>query len=110
MANNAFSIKETLQEEVEKDSSIPLRKRAEELTDIIDALQNIGGSSYWKVLQKHVFDVDLLKAKRRLVLEDDTTEMFRLQGEIRWGEKFNLENLIEKYRNELQTVRKKINE
>lgn len=109
--NNAFIIKEDiLGEEVSKDITPELRQRAEVLTDIIEALQNVGSSSYWKVLQKYVFDVDLDKAKRSLAKEKDTTEMFRLQGDIRSGERFSLETLITKYKNELQTIRKKINE
>lgn len=106
--NNA-SVHNQLEEETQIDSSPLLRGRAQELTDTIEALQNIGGSSFWKVLKQYVFDVDLDKAKRRLALENDTTEMFRLQGEIRFGEKFNLEKLIEKNRNELQNIRKQLN-
>jgi len=109
--NNAFIIQEdTLSDESPKDNQPELRARAEVLTDIIEALVNVASSSYWTVLSKYVFDVDLDKAKRSLVKSNDTTEMFRLQGEIRVGEKFSLENLLTKYRNELQTIRKKINE
>lgn len=110
MSNNAFLTQETLKEDSVRDTSPLLRERAEQLNDVIEALQNIASSSYWKVLQKYVFDVDLDKAKRSLAKEKDTTEMFRLQGEIRVGEKFSLENLAEKYRNELQTIRKQIHE
>lgn len=85
-----------------------LRERATALTEIIEALEHIAGSSYWKVLQQHIFDVDLEKAKRRLALENDTTEIFRLQGEVRFREKLSLETLIQKHRNELTTIRKKI--
>lgn len=84
------------------------RERVEYLTETIEALQHIAGSSYWKVLHKNVFDVDLSKAKSRLAKEKDTTEIFRLQGEIRWGEKFDLEKLIGKYRDELQAIRNKL--
>ena len=101
--NNAQLINETL-EEVKKDNSPQLLGRAQELTDIIEAIQNIGGSSYWNVLRKYVFDVDLDKAKRSLAKEKDTTEMFRLQGDIRTGEKLHLESLLTKYRNELTAI------
>lgn len=97
-------------EEVHRDSSPLLRERAGVLADIIDALQNIGGSSHWQVLQKYVFDVDLERAKRSLVQSKDTTEMFRLQGEIRFGEKFSIDSLILKYRNELQAIKKQLHE
>ena len=101
--NNAFITKE----EVEEIAQPLLRERVTQLTEIIEALQNVAGSSYWLVL-KNVFDVDLSKAKSRLAKEKDTTEIFRLQGEIRWGEKFDLEKLLEKYRNELLGIRKQL--
>ena len=101
--NNAF-----INQEVSEDSSILLRERVEILTKVIEALQNIASSNYWKVLQQNVFNVDLDKAKSRLANEKDTTEIFRLQGEIRWGEKFDLEKLIKKYRDELTAIRKQL--
>ncbi len=102
--NNAFLNKD---EEVEDTSPI-YRERAEHLAEIIEALQNIAGSSYWKVLQNYVFDVDLNKAKSRIAKESNTTEIFRLQGEIRWGDKFSLETLLQKYRDELTAIRSKL--
>lgn len=107
---NAFTtMEDTLKEERVIDFSPELRERAQQLTDVIEALQKIESSVYWKVLQKYVFEVDLDKAKRRLAKEKDTIEMFRLQGEIRWGEKFHLASLNEKYRNELQAIKQKLN-
>lgn len=85
-----------------------LRQKAERLTEIVEALQHIATSSYWKVLRQNVFDVDLDKAKRRLALEKDTTEIFRLQGEIRWGDKFSLEKLLQTKQDELTAIRKKL--
>ena len=111
--NNAYINKEY--EEISEFTSLVsdqnlsnLRGQVTRLTEVIEALQNIQSSSYWLVLKKNVFDADLEKSKRSLVNSKDTTEIFRLQGEIRWGEKFNLEKLIEKYRNELSAVNKKI--
>ena len=102
--NNAFINQEVATE----DSSVLLRERVEILTEVIEALQSIASSNYWKVLQQNVFNVDLDKAKSRLANEKDTTEIFRLQGEIRWGEKFDLEKLIKKYRDELTAIRKQL--
>lgn len=102
--NNAIVFSE--RDESEK---IPFyRGKAEELTEVIEALQQIVNSSYWKVLTQHVFEVDLLKAKSRLASEKDTTEIFRLQGEIRWGEKFDLEKLIKTKRNELDIIKQNL--
>ena len=109
--NNAFlTIEDALNEEKSKDPTPQLRERTQQLTDIIEALQSIGASSHWKVLHKYIFEMDLDKAKRSLAKSEDTTERFRLQGDIRTGEKLNLETLITKYRNELTTIRQKLHE
>lgn len=104
--NNAQVIIEDASEKPTE--SVIYRERAERLTEILEAIQNIAASSYWKVLEKYVFDVELSKSKRRLEIESDTPEIFRLQGEVRMGRKYHLEKLLTKYRDELTTIRKKI--
>lgn len=105
--NNAFINKEY--EDV-SDKALPiLREQVTHLTEVIEALQNIQGSSYWKVLEKYVFNVELIKSKRRLEKEGDTLEIFRLQGEIRLGRRYDLEKLTKEYREKLSVLRKKIN-
>ena len=103
--NNAFINKEAQSEE---QSSVLLREKTERLTELIEALNNVISSNYWKVLQQNVFDVELIKSKRRLEVESDTTEIFRLQGEVRLGRRYNLEKLLTKYRDELQGIRKQL--
>lgn len=102
--NNA----QVIQEEEPKNEVTKLREKSGHLAELIEALQNIDGSTYWTVIKKQVFDVDLSKAKRRLALEKDTTEIFRLQGEIRWAEKFDLKKVLDLKRNELQELRRKL--
>lgn len=104
--NNAYLNEE--REEV-KEVAPQLHERASQLTDSIEALQNIIGSSFWKVLQKNVFDVELAKSKRRLEIENDTTEIFRLQGEMRLGKRYDLDKMLAKYRDELTAIKIKIN-
>src|SRR3990167_10024455 len=103
--NNAFINQEVASEE---QSSVLLREKVEKTTEIIEALQNIASSSYWKVLQQNVFDVELGKSKRRLEVESDTTEIFRLQGEVRLSKRYDLEKLLIKYRDELTGIRKQL--
>lgn len=105
--NNAQLIMEE-EEPTNQEAAVALREKVERLTEIIEALNHIAGSSYWEVLRKHVFNVDLAKAKRRLAREKDTIEIFRLQGNIEWGDKLNLEALVTKYRDELTAIRKKL--
>lgn len=106
--NNAHINKEY---EDESDKALPIyREQATHLTEVIEALNNIQGSSYWKVLQKYIFEVDLEKAKRQLVTSKDTTEIFRLQGKIEFGENFDLLNLYAKKVQELSRIKTKLNE
>lgn len=103
--NNAFAAQ---QEEIKDPKVIEeLVKMAEEKTKIVEALYNIANSDFWKVIER-IFDADLDKARRSLAKERDTTEMFRLQGDIRSLEKYNLEKMFHKYRSELETITKKI--
>ena len=104
--NNAFINKEY--EEVSDKTLVSYREQGTRLTEVIEALQNIQSSSYWKVLKQYVFDVDLEKAKRRLVNSKDTTEIFRLQGEIEWGEKLDLQKIYDKKKAELLAISQKL--
>ena len=103
--NNARIITEDEQQPAKE---VLFREKIEHLTAIIEALQNIANSSYWKVLQQNVFDVELVRSKRRLEVESNTTEIFRLQGEVRIGKKYDLEKLLTKYRDELSGIRKQL--
>lgn len=103
--NNAFAINQnTLKEEV-KDNSPLLRKRAEELGDIIEALQNIVDSKSWKVLQKHEFDDTLNTLLVELGNETDSVKIYRLQGEIKRARKYVLEKLLVDRLAELQRIK-----
>lgn len=104
--NNA----QVLVKEEKVEQSVHIRHRIEELTKIIDALNHVAGSNYWKLLKQYVFDVDLEKAKNRLEREENEKEIYRLQGYIKYGNKFSLEALHKKYRDELLAIRGKINE
>lgn len=106
--NNAYINKEY--ENVSDEILPDLREQATHLTEVIEALNNIQSSAYWKVLRQFVFDVDLEKAKRQLVISKDTTEIFRLQGIIEWGEKFDLAKMYDKKKKELLALTKKIHE
>lgn len=92
----------------EEEKVVSSREKVERLTEIIEALQNIANSNYWKVLQNNVFDVELAKSKRRLEGANDPTEIFRLQGEIKLGRRYQLEKLLTKYRDELTSISKNI--
>lgn len=96
-------------EEVE-DLKPQFREQIDTLTETLEALNRLAESNYWKVLKQNIFDVDLRKVRSRLTKSSNTTEIFRLQGQIEWGEKFSLEKLIKKYRDELQIIKNKLHE
>ena len=96
-------------EEKKVDVNPLLRHQLQDLTDIIEAIQHIASSNYWKVLKDKVFDGILESLKKKLSNEKDQIEIYRLQGQIAWADKYaDLDKLIEVYRKELQRVRSKL--
>ena len=104
--NNASVINETLKDEATPDVTPLLRKRAQDLVDIIEALQHIAGSSYWKVLRQHEFNLAPLLIE--LGDEKEPVKIYRLQGEIRRAKKYDLEKLLEIRRQELERIKLKL--
>lgn len=97
--------------EPEREDVIPLlRQRETELMEVITALENINSSQYWKMVQLKVFRPDLDLLKKKLQEEEDTVQMFRLQGRVKEASKYDdLSKLILMKRNELQGVRQQLN-
>lgn len=109
--NNAKIAIENVSLEIEKPVDVMpmLRKRAEELTDIIEAINAIRGSSYWKTLEQKVFSGVTSALYKKLENESDEKEIFRLQGQIRWAEKYSdLSKLSDVYNEELKRIKKQI--
>ena len=104
--NNSFIIKDNILEAPENiDNSPLLRKEEQELLEVINAIDNIKQSNYWKVLEDKVFNGELSKLQRMLCKEKDPTVMFSLQGQIAGVEKFTMDNLLTFKRNELLAIR-----
>jgi hypothetical protein len=107
--NNSKVIKdnlEELEEETTGEGNKPLLRQQEmELLEIIEAIENIKSSGYWKKLEEKVFSVELSKLQSLLCQEKDPTVMFRLQGQIVGVKKFDLEKMLSVRRNELALVR-----
>uniref|UniRef100_A0A6M3Y876 Uncharacterized protein n=1 Tax=viral metagenome TaxID=1070528 RepID=A0A6M3Y876_9ZZZZ len=98
-----------LKEEPAVDLKPMLRQRQEETVSIIEALQAVKGSEYWKVLQDKVFQGSLEVLERRIRTEKEPQELYRLQGQLGWAEKFtNLDKLVELYRKELDNIKNQI--
>lgn len=108
MNNSKIVIDNALTDEPVIDRTPQIRQRETELVAIIEAIKSIRASEYWKTLEEKVFSRDLDKLTRRLRTEKDSIEMYRLQGEVTWAEKYSLETLENQYRNELTNLRNQL--
>lgn len=106
--NNAQLIGNTLEEEKVVDIRPLLRERVTQLTEVIEALSSISQSSYWQVLKQYEFDGDVQNLTNQLEKETDTIKIFRLQGEIKRAKKYDLVELLQQRRKELEVIRKKL--
>ena len=85
------------------------RKKATELTEIIEAIEAISQSNYWKLLQEKVFSGILESLQHRIRDEKDSKNLFRLQGQIVWAEKYSdFKKMAIAYRNQLENIKSKI--
>lgn len=101
---------ETLKDEPSVDMSPWIRQRITELTETIEAIQAIASSSYWKVLEKNIFEGLLQAIDKKLRNEKDEKEICRLQGQAIWAMKYcDFSSLEEAYRKELSGLNEKLN-
>jgi methionine salvage enolase-phosphatase E1 len=110
MNNSRIAIEDvSLELEEPFDTQPILREQSTELLEIIEALDNITKSAYWKILQEKVWSGILTSLQRRINIEKDTQEIARLQGQIVWAEKYtDLNKLTQVYRTKLQNIKKQI--
>lgn len=108
--NNSKIVFDSIGEEKTIDRTPYLRMRSEELANIIHAIDQISASEYWKILKEHVFDGVLESLYRKLANETNENEMFRIQGQIVWADKYSdIKKIATVYRNELQNIQKQLN-
>lgn len=88
-----------------------LRAREAELVSIIEAARALSLSNEWSTLKTYVFDGMVERLERQLKEQAsndvvDTSELYRLQGQIRWAKRFaDLQVLSNEFRTELTSVR-----
>ena len=108
--NNSKLAFESVYDEKEVDRKPYLRLRSEELAKILDAIDNVCASNYWNILKEHVFDGVLESLYRKMANENNENEIYRLQGQIMWADKYSdLKKIAIVYRNELQNIQKQLN-
>jgi len=108
MNNSKFVIDNALADAPVVDMMPQIRQRETELVAILEAIKAIKASEYWQTLQDKVFSKDLIKLTSKLRTERDNIEMYRLQGQVTWAEKYSLTSLEELYRNELINLRNQL--
>ena len=105
--NNSKIIKDNILEAPENiDNSAMLRKQEQELLEVIEAIESIKSSNYWKVLEKKVWTPSLDTLQRQLNKEKEVNQIFQLQGQIKWAEKVaDLDKMSKMMRNTLQGLK-----
>ena len=106
--NNAKLI-ENFPEEQQVDIEPMLRKRQEELVEVIEAIDSISQSDYWKLLEKKLFDPELNSFINQLCNEKDNQKMSWLQGAIAILSKYaDFRKLSESHRLKLQQIKEQL--
>ena len=108
--NNSKIIKDNILEEPKNEVNEELlRQQEKELLEIIEAMESIKSSNYWKLLEQKVWLPALEILQRNLNKEEDATKIYRLQGKIEWAEKFVLlDKMAVQNRKILEGIRAKL--
>lgn len=104
--NNA-KLTQTLSEEQPADVTPMYRKRQEEIAQIIEAIDSISQSNYWKVIEAKVFQPSLDSSINQLCIEKDDRKVAVLQGKIEVLSKY-IDFNSESYRLELKGIAEKL--
>lgn len=88
-----------------------LATRAGKLTTLIEAAERLLQQKEWRTLQEEEFTGGLERAERLLTAEAkrselNTAEIYRLQGEIAALKRYDVAHLRDKYRLELDAIKK----
>lgn len=108
--NNSKIAIDSIELEQQADLQPTFRKQATELTAIIEALEKIQSSNYWKILEETVFMNEVETLKNQLAKEDNQISLYRLQGKIAQAQKYDLGKLIAEKRNQLTNLKQNLHE
>ena len=107
--NNAKLIENTLEEEQPADIAPMLMARKEEIAKIIEAIDAISHSEYWKLLERTVFQDSLNAAVNQICIEKEDRKVAYLQGKIEVLSKYaDFKRFSEAYRMELEKIKKQL--
>ena|SRR3990167_1501665 len=107
--NNSKLTEDVLAEEERVDSGAFLTKRAEELVEIIEAIDQISQSNYYRLLEEKVFQHSLNSLVNQLCNEKDNQKVAWLQGAIAIISKYaDFRKFSEAYRLELDRIKQQL--
>lgn len=92
-----------------------LRKRQSELVKLIESLQAVTESEAWQNLKTLVLNGAVETLEKRLKAESERLELnlpeiYRLQGQLAYARRTDLNKLIDVYKLELTSIGNKLNE
>ena len=91
-----------------------LQKQQGELTQIVEAINQVETSENWQKLKKLFLDEIVTNLERQLALEAakdeiDPPKMYRLQGELKWAKRYSdLKKLSEAKRQQIENLKNQI--
>lgn len=107
--NNSKLIENTLTEEPEVDIKPMLRSRQEEIVKIIEAIDSICQSNYWKFLERELFQPILNSSVNQICIESNDRKVAILQGKIEILSKYaDFKQFSEAYRMELKKIEQQL--
>ena len=107
--NNAQLTENILSEEQPVDIKPMLKSRQEAVAKIIEAIDSIAQSQYWKFLEKEVFQGALDSSVNQLCVEKDDRKVAWLQGKIDVLSKYaDFKRFSEAYRMELEKIKQQL--
>ena len=107
--NNAKLTENFFDESDQVDNTPFLRKRLEELTEIIEAIDAVSQSNYYKLLEGKVFQGSLSSLINQLCNEKDSQKVSWLQGAINILSKYaDFKKFSEAYRLELERTKEQL--
>ena len=107
--NNSKLTENTLSEEPQTDIKPMLHKRQEEVVKIIEAIDSISQSNYWKFLEKELFQPVLNSSVNQICIEKDNQKRDYLQGKIEVLSKYaDFKMFSETYRMELKKIEQQL--
>ena len=99
----------TLEVEPTIDRTPYLSSRKKELHETITALRTVASSPEWKKLKRNIFDGVLESLQRLISKTNDDKEMYRLQGQIGWAQKYcDLDSLSKAFDVELTSINEQL--